>query len=382
MKENFVSRQQVSLLPERIHKAEETEASHELYNFLWSKYEKKGFEPMHIMLVGAGGSYPAALCASHSIRDEMRTSNVEIATPQTALRTIEQFDRILNSTWNPKYDVVIGISYSGKTPDIKAVADACKMKKFPFVLLTGTKKSELEDIYYESEEIKVISYFNSEDSTGKEKGMISMASTLVPAVIFDDNTICSDPRYRHFETYEEFLEEGKKFVSELDIPRIAASIKKHPVVHVFYEWVTMPTAADIESKFIEAGIANVVLHEKKNFSHGRSTVLYTQDFGLVINLTQYTLAISLSTSEEKLVYKYEYDESLAKFLKEICESKSACYLEMGNSKFEAVEHNIQEMSKIPYLITAIGEEMDIDISKPLKPYPKEAKALYDYQGKF
>ena len=44
--------------------------------------------------------------------------------------------------------------------------------------------------------------------------------------------------------------------------------------------------------------------------------------------------------------------------------------------------NIEAMSKLPYLITAIGEELGIDISKPLKLFPEEAIQLYDYKGKF
>lgn len=62
-------------------------------------------------------------------------------------------------------------------------------------------------------------------------------------------------------------------------------------IHVFYEWDTLPTATDIESKFTESGIANVVLHEKKNFSHGRYTSLYNQSFAVVINLTRHGIAL-------------------------------------------------------------------------------------------
>lgn len=44
--------------------------------------------------------------------------------------------------------------------------------------------------------------------------------------------------------------------------------------------------------------------------------------------------------------------------------------------------NIEAMAKLPYLITAIGEEIGIDISKPLKPFPEAAIKLYDYEGDF
>lgn len=367
MNENFVSRQQLSLLPERIWKAEETYATHELYKYLWGKFRKT----MSIMIVGTGGSYPAALVAAHTIRDKLgQNQNVDVATPQTALSIFRSSYR----DYHPEYDLVIGISYSGKTPDIKAVSEACTSIGYPFILLTGANKAELKELYHENELLRVISYFNAEDTSGKERGMISMFSTLMPAIIFDAS--------HDFKVYQKNLENGENFVSGLNITDIANSINKAPIVHVFYEWETLPTAADIESKFVESGIANVVLHEKKNFSYGRYTTLFKQDFALAINLTfGEGISISLETSEVQVLYN-DYDSLIAKFLKGICGSKSAHYLEMGNTPIHPAKWNIKEMSKLPYLITAIGETLNIDISKPLTPLPKEAITLYDYKGEF
>ena len=378
MKEEFVSRQQVNLLPERIRKAEKTDATKELNLYMWDLFEKKKYVPMNIMVVGAGGSYPAAIFAKHVLHDEMRTPNVEAVTPQTAVRILTQFDRVNNGEWNPKYDLVIGISYSGKTPDIKCVSELCAQKGFPFILVTGAEKSTLSDIYRESDSVKIISYYNAEDTTGKERGMISMVSTLAPIIIFDDNWTC-----KLISKNQEALVNGEKFVSDLNISEIAKTIKQYPVIHVLYEWDTLPTAADIESKFTESGIANVVLHEKKNFSHGRYTSLYNQNFAVVINLTRHGMAIPLDGSGNiNKFYKYKYDENLAIFLNKICEEKSTHYIEIGTVAMMPSQWNIEAMSKLPYLITAIGEELGIDISKPLKPFPEEAIQLYDYKGKF
>ena len=378
MKEEFVSRQQVNLLPERIRKAEKTDATKELNLYMWDLFKKKKYVPMNIMVVGAGGSYPAAIFAKHALHDEMRTPNVEAVTPQTAVRILTQFDRVNNGEWNPKYDLVIGISYSGKTPDIKCVSELCAQKGFPFILVTGAEKSTLSDIYHESDSMKIISYYNAEDTTGKERGMISMVSTLAPIIIFDDNWTC-----KLISKNQEALVNGEKFVSDLNISEIAKTIKQYPVIHVLYEWDTLPTAADIESKFTESGIANVVLHEKKNFSHGRYTSLYNQNFAVVINLTRHGMAIPLDGSGNiNKFYKYKYDENLAIFLNKICEEKSTHYIEIGTVAMMPSQWNIEAMSKLPYLITAIGEELGIDISKPLKPFPEEAIQIYDYKGKF
>jgi len=121
MKKKFVSRQQLELLPERLRKAEETKATEELHFYMWDLYEDNKFKPMNILVVGAGASYAAALFAKHALRDEMRTPNVEAVMPQTAARILTQFDNVNNGEWNPKYNLVLGISYSGRTPDIQYV---------------------------------------------------------------------------------------------------------------------------------------------------------------------------------------------------------------------------------------------------------------------
>lgn len=374
MNKNFVSRQQLSLLPERIRKAEETGATKELYSYLLELCKKKKSNVVRVLIVGTGGSYPVALFVEHLIINKMNIPNVEATTPQTALR---KFDK------NFKYDLVIGISYSGRTPDIKAVYEECKKRRYPFLLFTGESKCELQEIYQEDMLIKIVSYFNSKDNSGKEKSMISMASTLIPVVLFEDYTSSTSVPQNSFKIYEKCLEEAEKSVSKLNISNVAIAIKKYPVVHVFYEWEMLPTATDIESKFIESGIANVVLHEKKNFSHGRNTVLSTQDFGLVINLIKYQVENSYLTDESKKYYNNDYDKNLADFLKDICKSKlSSYYLEFGNCSLETTQWNIREMCKLPYLITEIGEKLNIDIAKPLVPFPKKAIGLYNYKGIF
>ena len=341
-----------------------------MQDYLFVKYEEKRdvyIKPMNIMIVGVGGSYPAALVAAHSIRDIFSTSNVDVTTPYTAIQKIEEFNKMRNCEWRPKYDMVIGISYSGKTPDIQDLSKVCSINKYAFALLTGAKKEELKELYCENELLKIISYFNAEDKSRKETGMISMFSTLMPAIIFDEDgrlPVFPDedggpivyPTEYFEEVYLKDLENGEKFVSNLDIIDIANCIKKAPIIHVFYEWATLPTATDIETKFLESGIANVVLHEKKNYR--RYTTLLKQDFALAINLTCYAAGISKEASEDQKLYKHEQDSQIAKFLKEICKSKSAQYIEIGNTNIKPAKWNIREMCKLPYLITAIAEALN------------------------
>lgn len=229
MRKEFVSRQQVNLMPERLRKAEETDATKELNLYMWDLYKMNDYKPMRIMIVGAGGSYPAAIFAKHAVSDEMRTPYVEAVTPQTAVRILKQFDNVNFGENNPVYNLVIGISYSGRTPDIKYVAELCEKKNFPFVLLTGAEKQSISDVYANCEDVKIISYYNEHDTTGKEKGMISMASTLAPAIIFDDNWTCKLIREN-----QEALEKGEKFVADLNISDIAKAIKEKHLLYMYF----------------------------------------------------------------------------------------------------------------------------------------------------
>lgn len=375
MRKEFVSRQQLEMLPERIRKAEETDATKELKQYMWQIFKKNGYFPMKIMIVGDGNSYPAALFAKNIISNEMRTPNVDAVTPQVAIRTLTQFDNVNSGDWNPRYDLIIGISYSGKTNDIKCVSDFCERRCIPFVLVTGAEKSTLSTFYKESYKLKIVSYFNPEDTTGEENDMVSMFSTLAPIIIFDDDSTC----YSISEN-QAILQEGEEFVSKLNIPIIAKAIRQCPIIHVFYESDTLPAAVDIKNKFTGSGIANVVLHENKNFSQGQYTILYNQNFALVINLIRYSCV--LKSGGLSPVFRSEYDEKFDDFLRKRCQEKNANYIKFPKIAQASTLWNIETMMKFPYLITAIGEELGIDISNPLKLFPEEAKGLQEYKGRF
>ncbi len=375
MREEFVSRKQVNLLIERIRKVEETNAAKELLVYMSNSFKKSNCSP-HIMVVGAGSSYPATIFAKHALEQKLKMCipTIEVVTPQTAIRVLTQFDWLNNGDLNPKYDLVIGFSYSGKTPNIKHVAEICSRKGTPFLLITGAEKSTLADLYHERSNVKIISYYNEEDSTGKERSMVSMFSTLAPVIVFNDFCSCGK-----ISENQESLIIGEKFAANLNIPKIAIAIKRCPVIHVFYEYDTLPTAVDIKSKFAESGIANVVLHEKKNLLYGHYAALYTQKFAAVINLTRYS---SLRANSKK-TYKNKYDKNLAAFLAKRCEEKSANYIEIGTDSFITTKWNLEAMSMLPYFIPLIGEELGIDISKPLNPFPKqELLTLYNCKEDF
>lgn len=372
MTENFVSGEQLRLMPTRVKYAEETGATEDLRRIVWNICEKKNYKDIKLLIVGAGGSYPTALFARQALLDKVRSSNIDVATPQTAVQMLNQLSNEGDIYWLP-YDIVIGISYSGKTPDIRRVYEICKGQSINFILVTKAEKKDVEELYEYSKDY-IVSYFNPNDDTGKERGMISMASTYAPLTIFDDlkGSSISDNQ----ALFSAAMDKVKSF----GIPKIAKSLTETPIINVFYEYSTMPTAFDIESKFTESGIANVILHEKKNFSHGRYVSLYKLKAGLNINLTREISYSGITTDEEITYPRTEYDKLLKQFLKDVSMQKGTPYIEMGIANPFDSDWNMEAMSIIPYLLVEIGNAMGIDISKPLKPFPEEAKDLYNYYG--
>jgi len=375
MLKKLVSVEQLRLMPNRVLFAEQTNATSKLRKLLLELKKENDYGPMKILIVGAGGSFPAALFAEQILAYECKTADVQAVTPQKAIRKLKQF--FFYPIHKPLYNVVIAISYSGKTADIQKVYEVCKAENIQFILVTKAIDSDIQEVYpnYNTISSNIVSYYNEEDDTGNERGMISMASTFSPIVIFDD--LVSNCKTENQKCFEK----GRQFVEALDIAAIADSIKKIKIVNVFYEWETLPTVYDIESKFTEAGIANIVFHEKKNFSHGRYVSLYTLESGLNINLTMLDSLNELN-KDENTSCKTPYDKKLEVFLKNISVKNNTPYISIGTNAYMPNQWNIEAMAIIPYLLVAIGEELGIDISKPLQPFPEEAKELFNYIGEF
>ena len=104
---------------------------------------------------------------------------------------------------------------------------------------------------------------------------------------------------------------------------------------------------------------------------------------MIINLTKYYTIIPLVGSKKtSKIYKDGYDEEVARFLRKISETKQKEYIEIGTPAIMASQWNIEAMTKIPYLITAIDEELGIDVSKTREKIPEEVKPLFNYKGRF
>lgn len=120
---------------------------------------------------------------------------------------------------------------------------------------------------------------------------------------------------------------------------------------------TESAAIDLESKIIESGIYNCLVHEKKNFSHGRFVNYEHLSHGKNIYFKQKTTSL------------YEYE--LLNYLS--CDKNIII-----ESEYDGVLCEYDLLLASQYLIYYISSFLNIDISKPT--YKEEAMKIYFYKG--
>ena len=119
---------------------------------------------------------------------------------------------------------------------------------------------------------------------------------------------------------------------------------------------TESAAIDLESKIIESGIYNCLVHEKKNFSHGR----FVNYENLGNNFSIYF--------KQKSTTKYETE--LLEYLGTNCI--------LIESKYDGILAEFDLLIASQFIIYYIGKILDIDVSKPK--YSENAMKIYFYKG--
>ena len=369
----FVSEKQVAKLYSRMLKAEESGARPSLIVDVidairdGAKESKGNFRTL---VVGAGGSYPVAEYYKMII-EKHKIGMCDAVTPQTALRNMNKIE----------YDFLIIISYSGRTADDLEVYRYFRIQSGDVyrkvAIITGENPKLVKDYFNPGDvNLKVVSYYSEADETGKEEGMISLFRTIEPCFLAYNGV------------YEEHKEEIYRMTTKMfnrcnDVLSNLVDTKSNPIkkktsytIHVIYEPELYPAAVDLETKLLESGIAYCMIHEAKNFSHGRYTMLYTQDFDIVINLAVKDKHDKRTTFEEN---------ELVPFLKEICEEKEKYYLSLS-SKEDYLYGNLEMMFFNACFIVRLGSYMDIDVSWTFKSveggYPPKLRELYYFRGEF
>lgn len=295
-----------------------------------------------MLMVGTGGSFAAAEFAAKCVTQYH---------PKAVAHACHPRDIVISGL--KKIDTVMLFSYSGKTKDIQRIYELCKKENVPVYIITKRECSRNKEIY---DDVSIISYSTSK-STTRERGFISMAGTLIPMCIFGD--IFYKGTDKGFIAFIKDCFERRRLEFANNQGLFNSNTTKLSI-DIFSGIDTSCTAIDLESKFIESGLARVVVHEKKDFSHGRFNIIEKNTPDLIIYLNNITGS---------------YSDKLFQYLEE---RNNLCILKL-TSDFGPIWGDLDLVIAAEFLSKHISKTLKYDMAKP--DYPQDAMTLYHYSRK-
>lgn len=294
------------------------------------------------LFIGTGGSFAGASFASTVINELYGASTYSLYPRDALYRN------------NINIDKAFLFSYSGTTNDlIQSVKD---FNKNDVYVIT---KGQTQNIVTKTGILKnnIITYRTSTNK-GKERGFLSFEGALAPAALFMKlylQKINSDIDINNF-IKDSMSYWSNKVQKEIDKNFIESAINHNKIINVFRGDYSNCASYDLESKLIESGIFNSIIHEKKNFSHGRFINFENMNNKCVIYFKQKTTS--------------KYEEKLLDYLG----NKIAIF----ESKYDGLLAEFDLLIASQFIIYQIGKLLDIDVSKPN--YTDNAMKIYFYKG--
>ena len=323
----------------------ETRIINAINSSAYDKLSKINFESLNnSIFVGTGGSFAGAKFSSKLINHLY------------GINTIALYPRDLYYRNNNSVDSVFLFTYSGTTNDLLVGASLIDNKN-KYIITKG----ELQKVVTKAGISKnnVISY-RTGTNKGKERGFLSFEGALAPASLFlklyfenksrnDVEGFIRDGISYWKNYFDKYFKENKKVLKEF--------LKEGNSFNIFTGDFTESAGSDLESKIVEAGIYNCLIHEKKNFSHGR--FINYEHFSHNKNI--YFKQKNTSLYEEKLLEYLEKDQNL-----------------IIESRYDGILCEYDLLIASQYLIYYISNYLNIDISKPT--YNEDAMKIYFYKG--
>lgn len=294
------------------------------------------------LFIGTGGSFAGASFASTVINELYGASTYSLYPRDALYRN------------NINIDKAFLFSYSGTTNDlIQSVKDFDKNNVYVIT------KGQTQNIVTKTGILKnnIITYRTSANK-GKERGFLSFEGALAPAALFMKlylQKINSDIDINNF-IKDSMSYWSKKVQKEIDKNFIESAINHNKIISVFRGDYSNCASYDLESKLIESGIFNSIIHEKKNFSHGRFINFENMNNKCVIYFKQKTTS--------------KYEEELLDYLG----NKIAIF----ESRYDGLLAEFDLLIASQFIIYQIGKLLDIDVSKPN--YTDNAMKIYFYKG--
>lgn len=294
------------------------------------------------LFIGTGGSFAGASFASTVINELYGASTYSLYPRDALYRN------------NINIDKAFLFSYSGTTNDlIQSVKDFDKNNVYVIT------KGQTQNIVTKTGIVKnnIITYRTSANK-GKERGFLSFEGALAPAALFMKlylQKTNSDININNF-IKDSMSYWSNKVQKEIDKKFIESAINHNKIINVFRGDYSNCASYDLESKLIESGIFNCIIHEKKNFSHGRFINFENMNNKCVIYFKQKTTS--------------KYEEELLNYLG----NKIAIF----ESKYVGLLAEFDLLIASQFIIYQIGKLLDIDVSKPN--YTDNAMKIYFYKG--
>lgn len=307
-----------------------------------TKLNEVGFNnETNSLFVGTGGSYAGSYFSS------------KVINLLYGCNTYSLYPRDVLYRNNSNINKIILFSYSGTTNDI--INSVKEFDKKNIYIIT---KGELKNIVLKTGVLKknILSY-RTASNKGKERGFLSFEGAVAPAAIF--------LKYYLDETnaninIDNFISKSIKYwneqIEKLINKNVIKKLKNNSVINIFRGDYTDTACYDLESKIIESGIFNCIIHEKKNFSHGR----FINYENLGNNFSIYF--------KQKSTTKYE--TNLLKYLDSDCI--------VIESKYNGILAEFDLLIASQFIIYYIGKVLDVDVSKPK--YSDNAMKIYFYKG--
>lgn len=294
------------------------------------------------LFIGTGGSFAGASFASTVINELYGASTYSLYPRDAFYRN------------NTNIDKAFLFSYSGTTNDIiQSVKDFDKNNVYVIT------KGQTQNIVTKTGIMKnnIITYRTSANK-GKERGFLSFEGALAPAALFMKLYL---QKTNSDTDINNFIKDSMSYWSsqvqkEIDKKFIESAINHNKIINVFRGDYSNCASYDLESKLIESGIFNSIIHEKKNFSHGRFINFENMNNKCVIYFKQKTTS--------------KYEEELLNYLG----NKIAIF----ESKYDGLLAEFDLLIASQFIIYQIGKLLDIDVSKPN--YTDNAMKIYFYKG--
>lgn len=298
-------------------------------------------ENSNCLFVGTGGSYAGACFASKVINLLYGANTYPIYPRDVLYRN------------NKNINKVILFSYSGTTNDI--INSVKEIEKKNIYIVT---KGKLQEIALKTRiPSKNILSYRTSSNKGKERGFLSFEGAVSPAAIFLKYYFDKTNSSIDFDKFiNDRIEYWNKQIGKLINKNAVLKMQEHKLINIFRGDYTDTACYDLESKIIESGIFNCIIHEKKNFSHGRFINYENLNNTFSIYFKQ-----NVTTKYEEKLLKYLGNETV-----------------LVDSKYNGILAEFDLLIASQFIIYYIGTVLDVDVSKPK--YSEAAMEIYFYKG--